>query len=64
MRAIAFIVVLLSLAAAADATETITYNYDARGRVIEVNRTGTVNNNVVTNYTIDKANNRTIKNTT
>lgn len=38
--------------------ETITYKYDARGRLIEVKRTGTVNNNVQTNYTHDKANNR------
>jgi RHS Repeat len=42
----------------AQATETIAYKYDARGRLIEVKRTGTVNNNVQTNYTHDKANNR------
>lgn len=40
------------------ATETITYTYDARGRLIRVVRTGTVNNNVTTTYTHDKANNR------
>jgi uncharacterized protein involved in exopolysaccharide biosynthesis len=40
------------------AAETITYKYDAKGRLIEVKRTGTVNNNVQTNYTHDKANNR------
>jgi YD repeat-containing protein len=40
------------------ATETITYKYDAKGRLIEVKRTGTVNNNVVTTYTYDKADNR------
>jgi RHS Repeat len=44
------------------AAETITYKYDAKGRLIEVKRTGTVNNNVTTTYTHDKADNR--KNTT
>ena len=43
---------------AAQSAETITYKYDAKGRLIEVKRTGTVNNNVTTNYTHDKANNR------
>ncbi|MFN3818961.1 hypothetical protein [Blastomonas sp.] len=44
---------------AARATETITYTYDARGRVIKVERTGTVNNNVNADYTHDKVDNRT-----
>jgi RHS Repeat len=48
----------------AQATESITYKYDARGRLIEVKRTGTVNNNVQTNYTHDKANNRKTVTTT
>jgi YD repeat-containing protein len=43
---------------AAQAAETITYKYDAKGRLIEVKRTGNVNNNVQTNYTHDKADNR------
>lgn len=51
-------------AAAAFAAETITYKYDARGRLIRVVHTGSVNNNVTTNYTIDKAENRTNKTTT
>jgi hypothetical protein len=58
---------IFGLAAAAYASETIKYSYDARGRLIEVNRTGTgtgTTNNVVTNYTIDKADNRTNKTTT
>ena len=33
------------LSSAALATETITYTYDARGRLVKVVRTGTVNNN-------------------
>ncbi|HYJ52556.1 MAG TPA: hypothetical protein VEW04_05235 [Allosphingosinicella sp.] len=41
------------------ASETITYTYDARGRLVRVVRTGTVNNNVSANYTYDKADNRT-----
>ena len=64
MRAIALAILLLLLGAAAYAAETITYTYDARGRVVQVNHAGTVNNNVVTNYTYDKANNRTNKTTT
>jgi YD repeat-containing protein len=42
----------------AHAAETITYKYDARGRLKIVTRTGTVNNNVTTTYGHDKANNR------
>jgi YD repeat-containing protein len=52
------------LVAAAYAAETITYSYDARGRLIQVARSGTVNNNVTTNYTYDKADNRQSKTTT
>ena len=40
------------------ANENIAYKYDAKGRLIEVRRTGTVNNNVVTAYSMDKADNR------
>lgn len=46
------------------AAETITFTYDARGRLVKVEHSGTVNNNVVTNYTIDRADNRTNKTTT
>lgn len=53
-----------AVAAAAYAAETITYRYDARGRLVRVERTGTINNGVTTNYTIDKADNRTNKTTT
>jgi DNA-binding transcriptional LysR family regulator len=51
-------------AGAAAAAETVTYSYDARGRLVQVARIGTVNNNVVTAYTLDKAHNRTAKTTT
>lgn len=66
MRAFANISVIsfALMSVAADAAETITYTYDARGRVIAVVRTGTVNNGVNRTYTIDKADNRTNKTTT
>ncbi len=63
MRAFAF-TVLLTISVPVIAAETIKYIYDARGRLIRVERTGAVNNNVTTNYTIDKADNRTNKSTT
>jgi hypothetical protein len=50
--------------ALAMAAETIAYSYDARGRLVRVERSGTVNNNVATNYTYDKANNRAVVTTT
>jgi YD repeat-containing protein len=49
---------LVLTASAARATETITYTYDAKGRLIKVERTGTVNNGVTTQYTHDHADNR------
>jgi len=50
--------------AAAIANETVAYRYDARGRLVRIERSGTVNNNVATNYTFDKADNRVAKVTT
>ena len=50
--------------ALAVAAETIAYKYDARGRLVEVVRNDGVNANVVTNYSFDKADNRTGKTTT
>jgi hypothetical protein len=64
MRSIALLIGLLLLGAAAYATETITYTYDARGRLIQVAHSGTVNNGVSTTYSYDKARNRTNKTTT
>ena len=49
---------LVAVAGIASATETITYTYDAKGRLILVTHSGTVNNNVVANYTFDHADNR------
>jgi len=61
MRAIPIAGALLGvlLGKATGAAETITYTYDAKGRLIKVVHTGTVNNNVQVNYNHDKANNRT-----
>ncbi len=42
----------------ASAGETIKYTYDARGRLVKVERTGTVNHGVTTQYTLDDADNR------
>ena len=58
--AILSLVVLAGLSAlsSAQATETIKYTYDAKGRLVKVERTGTVNNGVTTTYTHDKADNR------
>jgi hypothetical protein len=43
---------------AALAGETISYKYDARGRLVKVERSGTINNGVTSDYSFDKANNR------
>lgn len=46
------------------AGETIDYTYDAQGRLVKVERSGTVNNNVDTEYEYDDADNRTREKTT
>lgn len=55
---------LLVLSQVAVAAETISYSYDVHGRLVQVARTGTVNNGVTTTYQYDKADNRTSKATT
>jgi hypothetical protein len=52
------------VSAPANAAETQKYRYDAKGRLLKVERTGTVNNGVTTEYTHDKADNRTRLKTT
>ena len=52
------------VAAPVSATETITYNYDALGRLVAVSRAGTVNNGASAAYSYDPANNRTNVTTT
>jgi hypothetical protein len=59
MRKLVLAMLVGSLAASsALATETISYTFDAKGRLIKVVRSGTVNNGTTTTYTHDKANNR------
>jgi YD repeat-containing protein len=53
-----------AVSATAHATETVTYTYDARGRVVGVAHAGTVNNGLATTYTSDNADNRTQVTTT
>ena len=53
------LVVLPILSAPASATETITYTYDVKGRLIMVVHSGTINNGVSVRYTHDHADNRT-----
>ena len=57
MRVPILIAALLAPCAAL-AAETITYTYDANGRVIKVVRSGSVNNGKTTTYEHDKADNR------
>lgn len=54
----------VALAGVAIAAENQKYRYDAKGRLTKVERTGTVNNGVNTQYTHDKADNRTRLQTT
>jgi hypothetical protein len=56
---IALAAAVLAAAATAVANETITYTYDARGRLVKVERSGTVNNGVKAEYKYDKGDNRT-----
>lgn len=64
MRRSALLIGLVLAGSPAAATETISYSYDARGRLIQVARTGTVNSGVTTGYQMDKTDNRTAKTTT
>jgi len=52
------VIALCLIGATASAAETITYTYDARGRLIKVVHTGTVNSNNQVCYTLDRAGNR------
>lgn len=49
----------LSVATPAYASETITYTYDAKGRLVKVEHAGTTNDGVTAQYSHDKADNRT-----
>lgn len=47
------------IAGVAWAAETVTYTYDAKGRLVKVVHSGSVNAGVTTDYTHDAADNRT-----
>lgn len=59
MRGFVLFSALFFAVSPARASETITYQYDALGRLVQVTRTGTVNNGASAAYTYDPANNRT-----
>lgn len=63
MRSLVAFAILLVLGAAAYAAETITYSYDARGRLKTVTHSGGPSSGKTTTYTNDKADNRTAKTT-
>lgn len=50
---------LAALTGLAGASETVNYTYDAKGRLVKVEHSGSVNTNVVANYSFDHADNRT-----
>ncbi len=50
---------LFNIASIAVAAESVKYAYDAKGRLIRIVRSGTVNDGVVTELSHDKADNRT-----
>jgi hypothetical protein len=58
MKRFAVGAIALALLTGAFAAETVTYTYDARGRLIKVVHSGTVNNNNQVCYKLDKAGNR------
>ena len=60
MRLVSLILSVAASAAAFPAlsAETITYSYDAKGRVVTVVHTGTANNNLNYAYTYDAVSNR------
>lgn len=58
LRLAVVLICLAALAPAASATETLTYSYDALGRLVKVARSGTVNNGASECYAYDRADNR------
>jgi hypothetical protein len=56
---VALSLTVLAAATGAMASETITYHYDSRGRLIRVEHAGAINNNIDTNYVLDRGDNRT-----
>jgi len=59
MRILVVIALLLAGEATAFASETTSYKYDTRGRLIEVKQQGGATNMTTTTYVYDAADNRT-----
>jgi hypothetical protein len=55
---VATVLLVCALCMPAQASEVVVYKYDAKGRLVKVERTGTVNSGATTNYEIDEAHNR------
>lgn len=64
MRLFALVIATSALVAAAERSETVTYDFDARGRLVEVARTGSESGGSTTTYTFDAADNRLTATTT
>ena len=62
--AVAGAAALAAAAGFAMASETISYTYDAKGRLVKVAHSGTINNGVISNYSFDPADNRKTMNVT
>lgn len=52
------LVSMIALGTPSVASETITYAYDAQGRLVQVTHSGTVNNGQQATYSLDAADNR------
>ena len=53
------VLAITPLATSAPASETVTYSYDALGRLVQASHTGTINSGLTQTYTHDAADNRT-----
>ena len=50
--------IITAIAGVAAASETVTYSYDALGRLVKTQHAGSINNNVISNYVYDPAGSR------
>lgn len=64
VRAALALPLMLAMTSPAWGAETITYSYDAKGRLVKAAHSGSVNNGLRTTYSHDKADNRKNKTTT
>ena len=57
-RLLTLMLAVATLPTPALASETVTYRYDAKGRLVEAAHSGSANNGVSATYQFDKADNR------